>query len=115
MFATLRGLLREAAEVGIVEIGTAEDPRSLGERVHGLEIPPLRREPQGAGRHAGDSGRPTEVEPGFDPILRLTIDRDAIVGPKARDALPGPSVAVARLQAVAIEDTSDDVVSGDQR
>ena len=54
-----------------------------------------------------------EVEPWLDPALGRLEHRDTVVGAHRRDALAGPSVAVASDEAVAVEDAGDQIVTGD--
>ncbi len=56
-----------------------------------------------------------EIEPGFDAICGGFEHRNAMVRTQRGDALAGPAIAVAGFQSVAVEEASDQIVSGDQR
>ena len=47
-------------------------------------------------------------------LLSRTIDRDLVMRSKRRHSFPGPAIATARGQLVAIEDTGNQFIIGDQ-
>jgi hypothetical protein len=47
-------------------------------------------------------------------LLRRTIDRDLVMRSKRRHSFPGPAIATARGQLVAIENTGNQFIIGDQ-
>ena len=47
-------------------------------------------------------------------VLGRTIDWDLVMRPQCRHSFPGPAIAMARGQLVAIEDAGDQVIIGDQ-
>ena len=55
------------------------DPRSIGKRVDGLDVPAFGSDPQGLLADAEELRRPGQVQPGFDAILGGAPDRDAMV------------------------------------
>ena len=55
-----------------------------------------------------------EVEPGFDPVLGRLVDGNTVMRAQRSDALAGPAIAVARLEAVAVEEAGNQIVAGDQ-
>ncbi|MGA7308862.1 MAG: hypothetical protein WBX05_07925 [Pseudolabrys sp.] len=55
-----------------------------------------------------------QVEPWLYPVLGGFEHWDAIVRPHRGHTLAGPSVAIAGLQAIAVEDAGDQVVIGDE-
>src|SRR3984957_15463690 len=55
-----------------------------------------------------------KVEPGFDPVIGGAAYREGGVGAERCDALAGPAIAVARLEAVAVEEAGNQIVAGDQ-
>ena len=59
VFLVQLGPLHQTSDDRAVESDTAEDPRSFREGVRRVDLAPLRREPQGAGRHTGDGRRLT--------------------------------------------------------
>ena len=88
--------------------------RAVRERVTSFDLASFGGKPQRLGRDLEEPGGVGEVEPGLDAIGRGSEHRDAIVRPHGGDAFARPAVAVAGLQAVAVEKTGDQVVASDQ-
>ena len=76
---------------GSVEIGAAEQPRAVRERMLGVDLAAFRRQAQGARRHADDGGRLAQVEPGLDASSRRAVDRDPVAATAARSRARGSS------------------------
>ena len=55
-----------------------------------------------------------EVDPRLVPILGWLVHRNAVMRAQGGDALTRPTVAMAREEAVPVEDASDEVIVGDQ-
>ena len=80
-----------------------------------VDLASLRSDPERPRRDADERSRVAEVKlvkPGFDTILCGPMHGDFVVRSKRRHSLPGPSVPVAGLEAVAIEDPRNDVILG---
>src|SRR5260221_12420179 len=56
----------------------------------------------------------TKVKPRLDPVLRGLEHWDVVIRAHRCDALAGPTIAVARLEAVAVEKSGNQIVAGDQ-
>src|SRR5258705_19652 len=79
-----------------------------------LDLPGFRGKPQRLGRNLEKLRGVAQVEPWLYPVLGGLEHRDAIVRPHRCHTLAGPSVAIAGLQAIAVEDAGDHVVIGDE-
>jgi hypothetical protein len=79
-----------------------------------LDLSGFRGKPQRLGRNLEKLCGVAQVEPWLYPVLGGLEHRDAIVRPRRCHTLAGPSVAIAGLQAVAVEDAGDQVVIGDE-
>src|SRR5258705_12072648 len=79
-----------------------------------LDLSGFRGKPQRLGRNLEKLCGVAQVEPWLYPVLGGLEHRDAIVRPRRCHTLAGPSVAIAGLQAVAVEDAGDRVVIGDE-
>src|SRR3954469_901709 len=77
-----------------------EDPRSIRQRVDGLDLSGFGSQTERLGRNLQEFGGLTEIEPGLNPVWCRLEHRDPVVRPQGGDALAGPAVAVARLEAV---------------
>ena len=91
-----------------------EDPGTVRQGMDGFDLAGFGREPQRLGRDLQELRGVAEVEPGLDPVVGGLEHRDAVVRPHRGDALAGPAIAVAGLEAVAVEDAGDQIVIGDQ-
>ena len=112
------GLLLGAQSEGLggrpFELRPSEEPWSIVERVQRVDLTSFCGDPERPRRYADQRRGLTEIEPGFDAVLRRSIHGDPVARPQRGYPLPGPSVTVAGLDAIAIEDAGDDVVLGDQ-
>src|SRR3982074_2353968 len=79
-----------------------------------LDLSDFRGQPQRLGRNLQELRGVAQVEPWLYPVLGGLEHRDAIVRPHRCHTLAGPSVAIAGLQAIAVEDAGDHVVIGDE-
>jgi hypothetical protein len=79
-----------------------------------FDLPGLGRPSQRLRRDLEELRGLAEVEPWLDPVLGRLEHRDPVVGAHRRDALAGPSIAVAGDKAVAVEDAGDQIVIGDE-
>jgi hypothetical protein len=79
-----------------------------------LDLSGFRGKPQRLGRNLEKLRGVAQVEPWLYPVLGGLEHRDAIVRPHRCHTLAGPSVAIAGLQAIAVEDAGDHVVIGDE-
>jgi hypothetical protein len=59
-------------------------------------------------------GGPAQVEPRLVTLLGRTVDWDLVMRPQRRHSFPGPAIATARGQLVAIEDAGDQFIIGDK-
>jgi len=100
---------------GSFKVGSLEDPRAVFQRMQRVDLASLRSDPERPRRDADERSRVAEVKPGFDTIFFGPMHGDSVVRSKRRHSLPGPSVPVAGFEAVAIEDTRNDVILGNQR
>ncbi len=96
------------------DLRPSEEPWSIVERVQRVEITSFCGDPERARGYADQSRGLTEIEPGFDAVLRRSIHGDPVARSQRGYPLPGPSVTVACLDAIRIEDAGDDVVLGDK-
>ena len=58
-------------------------------------------------------GGPGQVEPRLDAVGGGAVDRDPMMGSQRRDPVPGPAIAVAGDQPVAVQQPRDQIVAGD--
>src|SRR3979409_2793901 len=79
-----------------------------------LDLSGFSGKPQRLGRNLEKLRGVAQVEPWLYPVLGGLEHRDAIVRPHRCHTLAGPSVTIAALQAVAVEDAGDQVVIGDE-
>src|SRR5260221_7768080 len=96
------------------ESGAGEDPRTLRQRMDGFDLSGFSRQPERLGRDLQDRCSIAKVEPRLDPVLRGLEYRDVVIRAHRCDALAGPTIAVARLEAVAVEKSGNQIVAGDQ-
>jgi hypothetical protein len=82
--------------------------------VDGLDLTGFGGQTERLGRNLQEFGGLAEIEPGLDAVLCRLEHRDPVVRPQGGDALAGPAVAVARLEAVAVEQTCDQIIAGDE-
>ena len=74
----------------------------------------LRSKPQRLGRNPQKLCGVAQVDPWLYPVLGRPEHRDAIVRPRRCHALARPSVTIAGLQAIAVEDAGYQVIIGDE-
>ena len=98
----------------VVSDGAGEDPGAVGQRMDGFDLAGFGRQPERLGRDLQELCGVAEVEPGLDPVLGGLEHRDVVVRAHGCDALAGPAIAVARLEAVAVEEAGNQIVAGDQ-
>src|SRR4051794_29480459 len=79
-----------------------------------LDLAGLRCQPERLGRDLQELCGIAKVEPGFDPVIGGLEHRDVVVRAHGCDALAGPAIAVARLEAVSVEEAGNQIVAGDQ-
>ena len=93
--------------------GPAEDPGTVGEGVDGFDLAVLGYPSERLGRDLKECGRPGQVEPWLDAVGGRAVDRDSMMGSQRRHPLPGPAIAVAGNQPVAVQQPRDEIVAGD--
>ena len=79
-----------------------------------LDLAGLCRQSERLGRDMQGTRRIAEIEPRLVPVFGRLVHRDAMMRAERGDALTRPAVAMARDEAVPVEDASDDVIVGDQ-
>src|SRR5258705_7387135 len=79
-----------------------------------LDLSGFRGKPQRLGRNLQKLRGVAQVEPWLYPVLGWLEHWDAIVRPHRCHTLAGPPVAIAALQAIAVEDAGDQVVISDE-
>src|ERR1700726_590203 len=99
---------------GAVEDSAAEDPRSVRQGVWRVDFAALGGQAQGLGTDLKIRCGLAQIEPRLLTLLRRTIDRDLVMRSQRRHAFPGPAIATARGQLVAIENTGNLFIIGDQ-
>src|SRR6185436_1266243 len=95
------------------DICAAEDPRTVGKRVDGVDLAAFSGEPQCLLADAEKLGRPGQVQPRFDAVHGGWPDRNAMVGTQRRYAFAGPAITVAGAKIVAVENACNEIVVGD--
>ena len=111
-FCRARSVMDWAADV--VRAARAKIQGPSGRGMDGFDLSGFGCQPERLGRDLEELCGIAEVEPGFDPVLGRLEHGDAVVRAHRRDALAGPAIAVAGLQAIAVEDAGDQIVAGDQ-
>ena len=86
-----------------VERGSAEDPRTFGERMQRLDLGAFGGKAQRLGADGEVSGSLGQIEPRLDPVFGRTVHRDLVVRTQRGHAFARPAVAVARRQLVAVQ------------
>src|ERR1700722_5577089 len=94
--------------------GAGEDPRPLRQRMDGFDLAAFSGQAERLGRDLQELCGVAKVEPGFDPVIGGAAYREGGVGAERCDALAGPAIAVARLEAVAVEEAGNQIVADDQ-
>src|SRR3984893_8765063 len=82
--------------------------------MEGFDLAGFSGQAERLGRDLQELGGVAKVEPGFDPVIGGLEYRDVGVEAEGCDALAGPAIAVARLEAVAVEEAGNQIVAGDQ-
>ena len=80
----------------------------------GFDLSGFGGQPQRLGRDLQKLCGTNEIEPGLDTVLCGFEHRDTIVRAHRGDALAGPSIAVACLEAVVVKESGYQIVAGDQ-
>ena len=79
-----------------------------------LDLTCLCRQPERLGRNMKDPRGFAEVEPGLVPVFGWLVYWDAVVRAQRGDALTRPAVAMARDEAVPVEDAGYDIIGGNE-
>ncbi len=117
--AILRGVLgviwraRRGFSRFAFETRPAEDPRTVGERMDGVDLTVLCGPPECLGGDVKKPGGLGQVEPGLNAVGRRAMDRDPVVGSQRGHPLPCPAIAVAGDQTVTVQKPRDQIVAGD--
>ena len=82
--------------------------------MNALDLAGFGGEPEGLRRNAEQARRLVQVEPWFDAVRCRAEDRDLVMRPVCGDPLPGPAIAMAGHQAVAVENAGDQIIAGDE-
>src|SRR6202166_2942117 len=82
--------------------------------MEGFDLAGFSGQAERLGRDLQELGGVAKVEPGFDPVIGGLEYRDVVIEAERCDALAGPAIAVARLEAVAVEEAGNQIVAGDQ-
>src|ERR1700681_3299408 len=114
VFWILPGPFRDGLCGGCRQRRPLEDPRSVGQRVDTFDLAGIGRQSEGLGSNLQEFGSVAEVEPWLDAVCRCLEHWDAVVRAHRGDALAGPAIAVAGLEAVAVEQPCDQIVGGDE-
>jgi hypothetical protein len=91
-----------------------EYPRANVKWVKRTDLASFCGEPQSSWRDAGESRCVTKVEPRLNTIVGRPMARDPVLRAERSHLLADPSIPVACLNAVAIEQTGYDIVLGDK-
>src|SRR5271156_2766884 len=94
--------------------GAGEDPWAFRQRVEGFDLAGFSGQAERLGCDLEELCGVAKVEPGFDPLISGLEHRDVVARAHRCDALAGPAIAVARLEAVAVEEAGNQLVAADQ-
>src|ERR1700738_1357043 len=96
------------------ERGSAEDPRTIWQRMPPFDLARFGGEPKRLRCNAEQTRRLVQIEPWLVPVWRRPKDPDLIMRPERGARLPCPAIAVAGHQAVPVEDAGDQIIIGDE-
>src|SRR5690349_8257085 len=97
------------------EHSAGEDPGAIGQGMICLDLSGFRRQPESLGRDLEELCGVGEVEPRLDAIRSMFEHRNAMMRAQRGDSLAGPAIAISGLEAVAVQDAGDQIVTGNQR